>query len=391
MSTRRFIFVIAALLLAVAARGRVVTGDERVELWKPLLQGQRVALLGNHTSLAGEVHFLDLMLQQGIDVTVIFSPEHGFRGSADAGEHVASSVDAANGIPIASLYDGRRPYPATADMQRFDVLAIDLQDVGTRFYTYYITMLNMMRACADEHKPVVLLDRPNPNGMYVDGPILDMSLKSGVGALPIPIVHGMTLGELAQMICGEGWLENQRQLDLTVVPCSGYDHSTRYALPVPPSPNLPTMKAVYLYPSMCYFEGTVASLGRGTDRPFCIYGHPAIDGDYSFTPRSLPGAKKPPLLGRLCHGRDLSATPDASIIDNRINLQYIIDAYRAYHGSEPFFTKFFDLLIGRADVRPMIEAGKSAAEIKATWAADVKRFRSLRAKYLLYLDAFSLP
>lgn len=386
----RDIILLVSLLISVAAQCRVITGDERCEEWLPLLEGRRVALLGNHTSLAGEVHFLDLMLEKGIDVTVIFSPEHGFRGKADAGEHVGSGVDAATGIPIASLYDGRRPYPTTADMQRFDVLAVDLQDVGTRFYTYYVTMLNMMRACADEHKAVVILDRPNPNGMYVDGPVLDMSLKSGVGALPIPIVHGMTFGELAMMICGEGWLENQRQLKLKVVPCAGYDHSTRYALPVPPSPNLPTMKSVYLYPSMCYFEGTVASLGRGTDLPFCVYGHPDMQGDYTFTPRSLPGAKNPPLLNKECHGRDLSYLPDATIIAQQVNLQYIIEAYHAYDGAEPFFTSFFDKLIGRADIRPMIESGKSAAEISATWRDDVKRFRAKRSKYLLYFDAYPI-
>lgn len=381
--------VVFVLLMScgVQSAAQVTVGAARLSEYLPLLEGKRVALLSNHTGMVGDKHTLDLMLENGVNVVTIFSPEHGFRGKADAGEHVSSSVDGPTGIPIASLYDGKRRGPAPEVVDGLDVIVCDIQDVGLRFYTYYCTMLELMNVAAEAGKEFVVLDRPNPNGMTVDGPILDMKYESGVGRLPIPVVHGLTLGEMARMIVGEGWLKDGRQLRLAVVPCEGYTHQTRYELPVAPSPNLRTMHAVYLYPSMCYFEGTPVSLGRGTDAPFEIYGHPAYKGgDFVFTPRSVDGAKNPPLLDQECRGLDLRGVSDEEAIAGGVNLDYVIDAYNKTGLGDKFFTSFFEKLIGRGDIRGMIQQGKSADEIKATWADDVKAFRNQRAPYLLYAE-----
>lgn len=369
------------------ASGEIIVGAACTSEYVPLLKGKKVALLSNHTGVVGDKHVLDIMLEKGVDVTTIFSPEHGFRGNADAGEHVKSSVDEKTGIPIASLYDGNSKKPAKKVMDGFDVLVVDIQDVGLRFYTYYVTMINLMNAAIEYDKEVVVFDRPNPNGMYVDGPILDMKYKSGVGALPIPVVHGLTMGEIANMANGEGWLENGKKVKLTVIKCKNYTHQSRYVLPVAPSPNLPNMHSIYLYPSTCYFEATPVSLGRGTDKPFQVYGHPNMKGyDFSFTPRSIPGAKNPPQLNRECYGRDLTQIPDDEIIAKGINLEYVIDAYRNLNLDDHFFRSFFELLIGNGKVRKMIKEGKSADEIKATWSEDVARFKEQRRPYLLYAE-----
>ena len=368
--------------------GEVIMGAARTSEYVPLLKGKRVALLSNQTGMVGDQHTLDLMLENGVNVVTIFSPEHGFRGKADAGEHVSSSVDEKTGIPIASLYDGKSPMPKKEVMDGIDIVVTDIQDVGLRFYTYYVTMINLMDAAVTYGKQFMVLDRPNPNGMYVDGPILDMSLKSGVGRLPIPTVHGMTLAELAQMANGEGWLKDGKKCDLTVIPCQNYSHQTRYTLPVAPSPNLPNMLSIYLYPSMCYFEGTTVSLGRGTDWPFQVYGHPDMTGySFEFTPTSRPGAKTPPQMGQLCHGVDLHNLDAEEVIAKGINLEYVIDAYRNLtKNGKQFYLKsnFFDLLMGTKRVREMIVQGKSAADIKATWQADVELFKAQRRPYLLY-------
>lgn len=384
------LYVLVSALGCHAAPQAVKVGAERVESYLPLLKGKRVALLCNHTGVVPDGrHTLDVLTDNGVDVRLIFSPEHGFRGTADAGEHVSGSVDSKTGVPIVSLYgSASKRVPSAEAMDKVDVVVCDMQDVGLRFYTYYITMLDVMNAAAAAGKQFVVLDRPNPNGMYVDGPVLDMRLASGVGRLPIPVVHGMTLGELARMIVGEKWLKGGAGLDLTVVPCDGYTHASRYRLPVAPSPNLPDMKAVYLYPSTCLFEGTVMSLGRGTEMPFCVYGHPDMKGcTFEFTPQSRPGAKNPPLRGRRCHGRDLRSIPDDTIIARGLDLEYVIDAMRHVElkgKDKKFFTSFFDKLIGNTSVRRMLEQGKSAADIKATWQSDVEKFRRLRRPYLLY-------
>lgn len=360
-------------------------GAEQPSRYLPLLRGKRVAFLSNHTGMAGGRHTLDLLLDSGVRVTTIFSPEHGFRGSADAGEHVGSSVDAATGIPIASLYDGKNRYPSKAVMDSVDIIVTDIQDVGLRFYTYYCTMVDLMNAAARYGKEFMVLDRPNPNGMTVDGPVLDMKYQSGVGRLPIPVLHGMTLGELARMAVGEGWLRDSAAVPLTVIPVEGYTHQTRYTLPIPPSPNLPDMKAVYLYPSLCFFEATPVSLGRGTDLPFQIYGHPSMKNrPYEFVPESRPGAQNPPLKGRLCHGENLTSLTDSAIIAGGVDLAYLIDAYRDLGMGDKFFTSFFEKLIGNGRVRRQIESGMSAEEIKASWAPEVEAFRKQRRPYLLY-------
>ena len=418
------------VLAARAYSRRVVLGDERFEEYQPLLQGKRVAVFSNQTGIVGDKvtgskladalaeyggcfprkrvdeislipftepsvpggkieygqHIVDALIEKGVDVKAIFSPEHGFRGNADAGEHVSSSVDEKTGVEILSLYEKGSRIPSKEKTDKFDVLVIDIQDVGLRYYTYYITMHHLMEVCARDGKQVVILDRPNPNGFYVDGPVLDMKFKSGVGWLPITTVHGMTLGELALMINGEKWLENGT-CDLTVVPCLNYTHNTRYSLILPPSPNIKDMRAVYLYSSTCYFEGTVVSLGRGTQFPFETYGHPAMTGySFSFVPLSIPGAKSPQFLDEECHGVALRRKPLRDIWAEKINLEYVIDAYRNLNMGDKFFGKnnFFELLAGVDWFRSMIESGSTSSEIAARWASDVENFKSRRAPYLLY-------
>lgn len=381
-------FVLSAWLGALA---EVRVGAARPEAYMPLLEGKRVALLSNHTGMVDSVtHTLDALLAAGIDVKAILSPEHGFRGTADAGESVEGGKDAATGIPVVSLYAPGRPSPLTANlMEGFDAVVVDMQDVGTRFYTYHITMLKVMEAAARSGVAVVVFDRPNPLGMVVDGPVLDMTLRSGVGRIPVPVLHGLTMGEIALMANGERWLADSLSCDLHVVACEGYTHATRYRLPVAPSPNLPDMTAIYLYPSLCYFEGTTASLGRGTAFPFKVYGHPAMKKrGFSFTPRSVPGAKNPPQLGRLCQGVDLRSTTDSAAIAGGVNLEYVIDAYRSLTaGKDKFFTSFFDKLIGNRKVRRMIVAGKPASEIRRSWQAELEAYRNLRKNYLLYPES----
>jgi uncharacterized protein YbbC (DUF1343 family) len=326
-----------------------------------------------------------MLVAERVNLVGIFSPEHGFRGKADAGEHVNSSIDEQTGIPIWSLYDGNAKRPSDEKMKAFDVLLIDMQDVGLRFYTYYISMIRMIDACADFGRKVIVLDRPNPNGMYVDGPILDVAkYKSGVGALPIPVVHGLTMGEIAEMAQGEGW---SKKCDVRVITCENYTHQSRYTLPIAPSPNLPTQHSIYLYPSTCLFEGTVLSMGRGTDAPFEIYGHPDMRGcDFSFTPQPNAGSKTPPHNGVKCYGYDLRDVANEDIWREGVNIEYLVDAYHNLNIGEKFFKPVFEKLIGVDYVRQMIIDGYSAAEIKARWSDDVERFKQQRRPYLLYQE-----
>ena len=360
-------------------------GAEVTDSYFPLIEGKRVAVLTNQTGMVGDEHLVDMLKRKEFNVVGIFSPEHGFRGTADAGEHVASSVDEKTGIPIWSLYDGKSGKPAVESMDKFDVLVFDLQDVGLRFYTYYATMARMMDACAEHNIEMIVLDRPNPNGFYVDGPILDMKHKSGVGWLPIPVVHGMTLGELALMINGEKWLPNERICELTVIPCENFTSDMKYELPISPSPNLPNIHSIYLYPATCLFEGTVVSLGRGTPFPFEVYGHPKYTGsDFTFTPRSVSGAKNPPLLDQKCYGVDLRNVPNEQVWENGFDLSYVIDAYSNLDMGEKFFSSFFEKLVGVDYIRTMIMDGKSNEEIRAMWQDDVANFKVQREPYLLY-------
>ena len=397
------LFIIVCFLLGqstLAIGAAVIPGDARSEEYLPLLAGKRVALFCNHTAKIGEEHLLDLLLKDGQQVTALFSPEHGIRGDIPAGDSVDSSTDSKTGIPILSLYNGDTVMPAEKDMAKFDVLVIDIQDVGLRYYTYYITVCDLIEACSIYDKAVILLDRPNPNGHYVEGPLLDMSLRSHVGRLPIPTVHGMTLGELMNMAIGEGWLNLSNKPKFTVIPCLHYNHRTAYTLPVPPSPNLPNMKSIYLYASLCPFEGTTVSVGRGTEHPFQCFGAPELQGkySYSFTPTSIKAARAPLREGEVCYGVDFSQENELKLRAKGMDLSYVVEAYKIFHRQgrrETFFTKFnskrfgremvyFDLLMGQTYVREAIMAGKSAQEISAMWQDDVKRFKEQRRPYLLY-------
>ena len=361
----------------------VIVGAQDTAAYMPLLRDRRVAILANHTAMYdSERHIVDVMHSEGIDVVGIFAPEHGFRGSVEAGAKVENGVDSKTGIRILSLYNGNTQRPSDEVMKSFDVLVVDMQDVGLRFYTYYISMLRMVDACADFDCEVVVLDRPNPNGHYVDGPILDMKYKSGVGWLPIPVVHGLTMGEIATMAIGEGWAKPAK---LMVVKCQNYDHTTHYTLPIAPSPNLPTQHSIYLYPTTCLFEGTVLSMGRGTEAPFEIYGHPDLKGcDYSFTPSPNAGSTEPPHMGKLCYGKDLRDIPNQEIWAEGIDLKHLIEAYNNLAMGDRFFKPIFEKLIGVSYVREMIMAGCSAEEIEARWSEDVINFKEQRRKYLLY-------
>ncbi len=398
MDYKKRLLLLVFLMVSVfsISAQEVVVGAAQVDKYVPLLKGKKIGLFSNHTGMVNNRHTLDIMLENGLDVEMIFSPEHGFRGTADAGESVNSSVDAKTGIRIESLYGSNKKKALSKEsIDKIDIIVTDIQDVGLRFYTYYCTMIDLMNAAVANNKEFMVLDRPNPNGMYVDGPILDMKYKSGVGKLPIPVVHGLTMAEIALMTNGEGWLNDSAKVTLQVIPCKNYTHQTRYVLPIAPSPNLRTMKSIYLYPSICYFEGTSVSLGRGTDAPFEIYGHPDMkECDFSFIPRSVEGAKNPPLLDKKCYGRDLRSLDDEAIIAKGINLEYLIDAYQKMNVPvDEFFDngykyagakEFFEKLIGDGNVRRMIAEGKTAEEIKATWTDDVEAFKTQRRPYLLY-------
>ena len=366
-------------------RGEVLVGATDTAQYMPLLRGRRVAVLANHTAMfSAEEHIVDMMHREGIQLAGIFAPEHGFRGSIEAGAIVKNSVDERTGVPILSLYTGNKKRPSDDVMRSFDILVVDMQDVGLRFYTYYITMLQIMEACADFGQMVIVLDRPNPNGHYVDGPILDMKYKSGVGWLPIPVVHGLTMGEIATMALGEGWAQ---PVELRVVKCRNYDHTTHYTLPIAPSPNLPTQHSIYLYPSTCLFEGTVLSMGRGTEAPFEIYGHPDMQGyDFSFTPQPNAGSKTPPHNGVKCYGVDLRGVSDEEVWQSGVNIEYLVDAYHNLGIGDKFFKPVFEKLIGVEYVRQMIIDGYSAQEIKSRWSDDVARFKEQRRPYLLYAE-----
>ena len=361
----------------------VIVGAQDTAAYMPLLRDRRVTVLANHTAMYdAESHIVDVMHREGINIVGIFAPEHGFRGAVEAGAKVENGVDSKTGIRILSLYNGNTQRPSDEVMRSFDVLVVDMQDVGLRFYTYYISMLRMIDACAEFGCEVIVLDRPNPNGHYVDGPILDMKYKSGVGWLPIPVVHGLTMGEIATMAIGEGWAKPAK---LTVVKCQNYDHTTHYTLPIAPSPNLPTQHSIYLYPTTCLFEGTVLSMGRGTEAPFELYGHPDLKGyDYTFTPMPNAGSAKPPHMGKLCYGEDLRTLPNEDIWAEGINLDYIVEAYHNLGIEEKFFTQMFEKLIGVGYVREMIMEGHTAKEIEAMWTEDVAKFKEQRRKYLLY-------
>lgn len=375
------LFICAISLCSLHAQ--VITGAERMSDYLPLLQEKKVALVANHTTRVGAVHLLDTLLSLSVDVNKVFAPEHGFRGDADAGENISSYKDAKTGIEVVSLY-GKNKKPLPAQLSNVDVLIFDIQDVGVRFYTYISTLHYVMEAAAEQQKILLVLDRPNPNGHYVDGPVLEPRFKSFVGMHPVPVVHGMSIGEYAQMINGEGWLSGKKKCDLSVITCENYTHTTAYDLPIAPSPNLPVMQAVYLYPSLCLFEGTVMSVGRGTDFPFQQFGHPKIKGtSYSFTPESRPGAKKPLLEGQECFGYNLHRAGTRNV---GFSLRWLLMGYLLYPNPDAFFNTFFDKLAGTDKLRLAIREGMAEDEIKAGWQKDLQAFKTIRKKYLLYAD-----
>lgn len=363
----------------------LITGAEQTEAYLPLLAGKKIAVVANHSSLIGDTHLADTLLSLNADIVKVFAPEHGFRGLADAGEYVEDGRDVRSGLPVISLYGSTRK-PSHESLEDIDLILFDLQDVGARFYTYIYTLTYIMEVAAELHIPVIVLDRPNPNGFYIDGPVLEEEYASFVGLHPVPIVYGMTIGEYGKMVNGEHWLANGLQCDLTVIPLKNYDRNKLYKLPVKPSPNLPTWQSVYLYPSLCLFEGTVVSIGRGTETPFTIYGHPDFyAGSYAFTPESRPGAKYPKLEGVQCNGQNLSGYAENYMeVNDHLNLQWLISAYKDIGNDSSFFIPYFEKLAGTAKLREQIIEGLTEAEIKAGWQDDLKKFKLIRKKYLLY-------
>lgn len=381
------------------------TGAENMSQYLHLLKGKAVAIFANQTSTVGKSHLVDTLLKLGVNIKVIFGPEHGFRGTADAGEQVGNYIDQQTGVPVVSLY-GSKHKPSKEDLSAVDVMIFDIQDVGVRFYTFISSLQYYMEAAMENNKHLIVLDRPNPNAHYVDGPVLEPAYKSFVGMQPVPIVYGMTIGEYAEMIYGEEWYDKNAykwsagkgEFELTVVPCNNYTHTTRYELPVKPSPNLPNNQSIYLYPSTCFFEGTVLSEGRGTTKQFQVFGHPSLPKTLiSFTPRSMDGAKTPKLQDQLCYGWDLSGTNDEVLkkVNGSIQLKWLLEAYKLFPDKSAFFLLpksgkaedcFFNKLAGNSTLMQQLKDGKSEEEIRKSWEPALSNFKAIRKKYLLYKD-----
>ena len=384
VNMKRIVFVFF-ILLGCQVVMAISPGAENFPAYKELLKGKKVGIVANQTSVVGEMHTVDFLRGQQVNIVRIFCPEHGFRGDADAGETVGDYKDKATGLPVISLY-GKKKKPLPEDLKGLDILIFDMQDVGVRFYTYLSTLHYVMEACAENQISLIVMDRPNPNAFYVDGPVLEMKHKSFVGMHPVPIVYGMTIGEYAQMINGEGWLKDAVKCNLKVIPCRDWQRNMTYDLPRKPSPNLPDKVSVMLYPSICLFEGTVVSEGRGTYTPFQVFGHPQLkDMTYTFTPQSIDGmSKSPKCLGKKCYGIDLTNKYDEVKQGKRLRLDWLLLAYQNYMGKEPFFVPFFEKLAGTDQLRKDIEAGKSETYIRASWQPELRRFAQVREKYLIY-------
>ena len=389
MIRRLYILVITTIIVTssfcFAAEKAPVPGADQIELYRAIIKDKSVAVVANQTSMKGNTHLVDYLVGIGVNIKTIFAPEHGFRVLADAGESISSGKDPHTGISVVSLY-GSNLKPTAQELAGIDVVIFDIQDVGARFYTYISTLHYILESCAENNVKCVILDRPNPNGFYFDGNILDTTYRSFVGMDPVPVVHGMTVGEYAEMINGEGWLKNGMKCDLVVIKCKNYTHKTLYELPVKPSPNLPNQNSVYLYPSLCFFEGTAISLGRGTPFPFQVFGSPLLpDRGFSFIPESVPGAKNPPLIGKKCYGTDLSNAIKRKLVPKpRLNLQWLINAYNDFPFKDKFFTSYFDVLAGGPVLREQIQKGMTADQIRETWKVGLAKFAKIREKYLLY-------
>jgi uncharacterized protein YbbC (DUF1343 family) len=386
-SINYLLLIVSLILLSCCSTvvEKTVTGDERADVYKPLISGASVAVVANQASMAGKVQIVTKLKSEGVDLRVIFAPEHGFREMAEAGAEIHNGNDPETGTRIVSLY-GDHFKPSEEDLKGIDVVLFDIQDVGTRFYTYISTLHYVMEACAENNVRCIVLDRPDPNGFYVDGNIADTNFRSFVGMDPVPVVHGMTVGEYAGMVNGEGWLKDGLKCDLTVIKCLNYSHSDLYELNVPPSPNLPNQTSVYLYPSLCFFEGTNISVGRGTDFPFQVYGSPLLpDRGFSFLPESRSEAKNPPFEGVKCFGTDLrNAIGEKLVPLPQINLEWFISAYNDYPEKDKFFNSYFDVLASGPILREQIRNGMSAEEIRASWKDGLDKFRKIRERYLLY-------
>jgi uncharacterized protein YbbC (DUF1343 family) len=393
--------------------GPILAGAERLSVYLPMLKGKSVGIFANQTSMVGNTHLVDTLRKSGVDIKVIFGPEHGFRGTADAGEKVGNYIDKATGIPVVSLYGSKRR-PSAEDVKDVDILIFDIQDVGVRFYTFISSLEEYMNAAFEYGKPLLILDRPNPNGFYVDGPVLEPKFKSFVGMQPIPIVYGMTIGEYAMMLSGEKWLSEKANaraeyyktaknsvdtpFHFLVIKCGNYTHQSKYVLPVKPSPNLPNIQSIYLYPSTCFFEGTVLSEGRGTDKPFQVFGDPSLPKNlYAFTPNPNEGAKSSKHYGQVCYGWDLSGTPKEVLeeTNGKVQLKWLLQAYQLFPDKDNFFIKpksgnmeesFFDKLAGNATLMQQIKTGVAENDIRKSWEPKLNEFKQIRKKYLMYPD-----
>ena len=416
---KKYVNIIIILLLTIDLnaisqsthqQATIIPGADRMDVYLPFLKGKSVAVFANQTSMVKNTHLVDTLLKLGIRVVKIFGPEHGFRGDADAGEHVNDAIDKRTSLPVISLY-GEHKKPTAADLKNVDILVFDIQDVGVRFYTFISSLQYYLEAALENHIPLLLLDRPNPNGFYIDGPVLDMKFKSFVGMQPVPIVYGMTLGEYAMMLCGENWLSPEANrvnaynintqptadtpFHFLVIKCKNYDHNSKYILRVNPSPNLKEMQSVYCYPSTCFFEGTVLSEGRGTEKPFQVFGHPALPHHlYSFTPKPNAGAKASKCFYQVCYGWNLSGSTEEVLkkLDRKIQLKYLLEAYKLFPGKDSFFLKnnFINKLAGNDLLIQQVRQGKTAIQIRQSWEPGLIAFKKIRSKYLLYKD-FTTP
>ncbi|CAN5343814.1 DUF1343 domain-containing protein [soil metagenome] len=395
MILRWFAFLFFPVFCNNVMGQRVITGAENTGKYFPLLKGKSIAVFANATSVIGKTHLVDTLVNQGIRVVKVFAPEHGFRGKAEAGEHVNSYIDSSTNVEVVSLY-GNKTKPCAADLKNIDVLVFDIQDVGVRFYTYISSLQYFIEAAIENNKPIIVLDRPNPNGFYVDGPVLDPKFKSFVGMQSVPVVYGMTIGEYAKMLVGEKWLDSSVYKNrcsgfrLTVIPCGNYTHESKYILPVKPSPNLPELQSIYLYPSTCLFEGTVLNEGRGTEKPFQIFGHPSLpDSLFSYIPVANEGAKNPKLKDKVCYGWNLAGSPRQvlNFADKKFQLKWLIQAYELYPDKENFFLESsFNRLAGNDVLIKQIQNHTSEAVIRKSWQKELNRFKRIRKKYLLYKD-----
>lgn len=388
---RIIFFFICYLTLSLYANAEsIINGDARFELYESQISNKRVAVFANNSSQVNGQNIVDFLIKRQINIVKVFTPEHGFNVEADAGSAVTSQNSADSKVRIVSLY-GKKDKPSKSDLADVDIIIFDIQDVGVRYYTYISSLQKMMEAASEYSKPLIILDRANPNGFYIDGPVLEPKYKSFVGMQAIPIVYGMTIGEYARMLVGEKWLDlkpksKANQLKLTIIPVANYTHASKYQLTDKPSPNLPNMTAIYLYPSLGWFEGTQLSIGRGTAMPFQVIGHPDYKTDFSFTPHPMSGATNPPLNGKLCYGWDLQMPADEALeqTNGKINLEYLLRAYKEFPDKAHFFTNFFDKLAGNSNLKQQIIAGKTESEIRSSWQPGLTKFATVRNKYLIY-------